>query len=211
MKCIILDIKTTGIPTRDTVLDFSNCRLVQIGWIIATVNFNIKKYIIHKYIQYMCNDNSYRTSKEAFNIHHISDEYRIKNGKSISYIFKNLVLDCIKVQYIISHGIKFDINVICHEAQYIFPKDYVIAFEYLFSHKTLICTKKSPLYYKKSIGLFKLIKEINPYYKVPNNKLLSYDALYNAYLCLELLIYSSAFINNMIIDILIIKNNNIID
>ncbi|QJC35614.1 DNA polymerase III subunit epsilon [Enterobacteriaceae endosymbiont of Donacia sparganii] len=115
IRQVVLDTETTGMNLSYPY--YIGHRIIEIG-IIEIINRNITKNYFHTYI------NPQQTiSKEAFNIHGISNEFLYKKP-----IFSNIVdnfLNYIKGSELIIHNAQFDINFLNYELSLLkknFPK-----------------------------------------------------------------------------------------
>jgi len=120
----IFDVETTGLPIRErnnqlnykNLISFENCRIVSISWII-TYNNNNNKYAILEKGNYYVKPDNFIISDKSTEIHGLTLEILNKKGIPIEEIFNKLVdiFNKNKITEIISHNIKFDINVLKSE------------------------------------------------------------------------------------------------
>lgn len=182
---LIFDTETTGLP-RDNWYNWDNCRLIQLGWLVCDEN-----YTIIKKQSYYINDMSYKSSVSAFNVHHISDEFRIINGFETKFVIKQFLCDLNNCDYLVCHSGFFDIGVILNECLI-----HGINVSYM-NYKIVLDTKKSE-YYDYKHNLFNTVKNN---FEIENEIIGNpHDALFDAYLCRILMIHSNKEKMSMPID-----------
>lgn len=112
INLMVLDTETTGFPlSRDPkeFEKFNSARLIELGYIV----FDKTGQDINKYDNLIKPDNFMITN--SF-IHGIKQEDALKNGKNISEVLDQLVIDLKKVDGIVCHNISFDMAIILAEA-----------------------------------------------------------------------------------------------
>lgn len=174
MQFLIFDTETTGIPTRDCT-NWSFARIVQIGWILVDEHNTVTKAV-----SYLISDDSYNTSEEAYNVHHISDDYRNENGTAFETVIDEFIHDADESMAIVCHSGVFDIGVL-HNECVVRGIDMSQIYDL-----PLINTKKSIEYMKnKPTTLFTCVNLLDPSF-VTNIAGNAHDALYDTYLCWHL-------------------------
>lgn len=173
-SALIFDTETTGVP-KNSWSDWSNCRLIQLAWIVVDESFNVlneQNFII--------NDTSYSSPQDVIDIHHITEQMRLDYGVEANLALNAFIYDCSKVDVIVSHSNPFDIGVIYNEC-----KLRNILLNGLLN-KNIYDTQKTTEYIsRKPTTLVQTITELDPEYKPPNG-LQPHDALYDTYLCTRL-------------------------
>jgi DNA polymerase III subunit alpha len=110
---IIFDTETTGLP-RDynaPIEDLDNWpRLVQLAW---QLHDETGKLLAHQSL--IAKPEGFTIPYNAEQVHGISTERAIKEGKSLEDILNQFELDIAKAKYVVGHNISFDINVMGSE------------------------------------------------------------------------------------------------
>ena len=179
-KYIVFDTETTGVP-KNNWSDWSECHLIQSAWLVVDIHFNIistKSFIVK-------NDNRFNSSEGALKVHHITDEFREKNGITFYEAISHFLNDCKKSNGIICHGALFDIGLLVKESII-----YNVDISEL-SNITVFDTKLSDKYVGMSLNLSDTIKKISPNFVVNVDGIKEHDALYDSYLCLRLFMEST--------------------
>lgn len=179
-KYIVFDTETTGVP-KNNWNDWSECHLIQIAWLLVDTQFNIissKSFIVK-------NGNRFNSSEEALKIHHITDEFREKNGTTFNEVISYFINDCKKCDGIICHGALFDIGLLINES-IIYNVDISEI-----SNIRVFDTKLSDKYIGLSLNLSNTVKKISPNFTVNIDGIKEHDALYDSHLCLELFMKSN--------------------
>lgn len=115
VKYLLFDLETTGLPInyKASYTYLENWpRIVQISWVVCDHNGlidtpNIKDYIIKPV--------NFRIPEESTNIHRISQEDALKNGKDIKDVLSEFIIDISNCEYIVAHNLKFDKNILLSE------------------------------------------------------------------------------------------------
>ena len=172
---IVFDTETTGVPS-DGWKDWSECHLIQIGWIIADENFKpvaTKSFIVK-------NGGQFNSTPGALAVHHITDGYREAHGVSFATAIREFMNDCANCSGIVCHGAMFDVGLLIKDAP-------IYGFDISgLRGITVYDTKRSEHYAGLYMNLAETVHKISPTYAVPMNGANAHDALYDAYLCLEL-------------------------
>jgi DNA polymerase III epsilon subunit-like protein len=110
-KCyLFFDVETTGVPKnwKASITDSDNWpRLVQIAWLLYDENENLlesKSEIIKP--------ENFIIPKNASNIHGITTEFAIQNGKNLSKVLDNFKKALEQSSLIIAHNISFDKSIV---------------------------------------------------------------------------------------------------
>lgn len=182
-KYFIFDTETNGLPIRECYRCCSyenkeawkNCRILSIAWLVVDSDFKI----LNSFSE-LVKDETYTNSVISQSINHIEDKDRNENGIYFSEIMNYLNNDIKDCDYIVSHGSDFDFNLLISEC---IRRDINTD---SFKNKIVLNTKQNlwKTNYKECLAdLVNLdsvdneeIKKLNPH-----------DALYDSYLCLELL------------------------
>ena len=140
---LFFDTETTGLPKNidASYKDLNNWpRLVQIAWILADENGEIKNQK-----DYIIKPEGFSIPKESTKVHGISNEDATLNGTLISKILSEFAyfLEC--TDYIVAHNIKFDFNIVASELIRNNISSSLI-------QKQQICTMKSTVNYCKIPG-----------------------------------------------------------
>lgn len=117
---VIVDTETTGLPPRyankagfidpSYFLEWSNCRIVQIAWIIIDIEGTVVKQA-----DYIIKPAFYIIPEESTAIHGISQEIALTQGKDIKEVLSEFIQDISPCDTLIAHNIVFDYNVILSE------------------------------------------------------------------------------------------------
>jgi DNA polymerase III subunit alpha len=117
---IIVDTETTGLPPRyqnrsgcidpSYFLEWDNCRIIQIAWIVIDIEGNIVKKA-----DYIIKPSFFIIPDESTAIHGISQEYANKHGAEIKSVLPEFIKDLNMCDTLIAHNIDFDYNVILAE------------------------------------------------------------------------------------------------
>jgi DNA polymerase III epsilon subunit-like protein len=111
---LFFDTETTGLPPRGIdpyfFLEWSNCRIVQIAWIVIDVEGNIVKKA-----DYIIKPAFFIIPDESTAIHGISQEMALTQGKDIKDVLREFIKDMSPCDTIIAHNIDFDYNVVLSE------------------------------------------------------------------------------------------------
>lgn len=171
---LIFDTETTGVP-KDNYNDWSQCYLIQIGWLLIAKNKIVKQQIYTI-------KSEHKSTPESLSIHNISDEYREQNGIEFTIAYNEFISDAKKCTHIICHGANFDIGLLYHECI-----RHNISLDDLHNIQ-LYDTKYSPIYTQNKTNLFATIDLINANIKdtLSSLNLFPHNALYDSYLCYEL-------------------------
>ena len=172
-KYMVVDTETTGLPEKSDIgtlpshtdlNKYKNARMIQICWAIFDGNK------LEELEDFYVKPNGFKV--ENTNIHGITTEMCIKNGKKLNDVLIKFSQSVNKVKFIVGHNIAFDIEIICSEL-YRNKFDDVIN---LVKNKQRICTmqKSIPLKVDGSLKAPKLIK----LYKYLFNK--EFDGQHNA-------------------------------
>ena len=192
----IFDVETTGLFTRKRrekvdfrkLVNFDNCRIVSISWII--IDSNEKDTIIEKKNYYIKPD-KFDVPQESTNIHGLTTDYLLTNGITIHTVFqelKNLFTNKYNFTNIVSHNIDFDINVIKSE---LYRYNYLTLLEKIHNTETF-CTMLNS-HKVMSIGKWPKLREAYIYFynkDIENAHQAEFDTFY----CYE--IYKKLIKNN---------------
>ena len=117
---LIVDTETTGLPPRHQnrsgcidpyyFLEWDNCRIVQIAWVVMDVEGNIIKEV-----EYVIKPAFFIIPEESTAIHGISQEYANVHGAEIKQVLVEFIKDIHNCDTLIAHNIDFDYNVILAE------------------------------------------------------------------------------------------------
>lgn len=112
---LIFDTETTGLPPRPHIdpsyfLEWSNCRIVQIAWIVIDVEGTIVKKA-----EYIIKPAFYIIPEESTRIHGISQEIANREGCEIKDVLREFINDLSPCNELIAHNIDFDYNVVLSE------------------------------------------------------------------------------------------------
>lgn len=182
-KYFIFDTETNGLPLKERYRCCSyenneawkHCRILSIAWIITDSNFKVLKTFSS-----LVMDNTYKNSISAQCINKIKDEDREELGLCFSEIMTYLNNDIMDCNYIVSHGSDFDFNLLISEC---IKREINTD---IFKNKIILNTKQNLWKTNYKQGLSDLVQiDINTDENVKNLK--PHDALYDSYLCLELL------------------------
>lgn len=144
---LFFDTETTGLPNdwKAPITDTDNWpRLVQIAWISFEDNgtkINSKDYIIKP--------DGFFIPSEASNVHGITTEFALANGKDVIEILSELNIEIEKARTLVAHNMNFDSKVI--GAEMVRKK---ISSNLFF--KRLVCTMESSTNYCKIPGSYGL-------------------------------------------------------
>jgi DNA polymerase-3 subunit alpha len=111
---LIVDTETTGLPPRrvDPInfIEWANCRIVQIAWVVIDVEGTIVKQADHiiKPCWFIIPD-------ESTAIHGITQEFAHAQGKEIKDVLKEFIEDISRCDTLVAHNMDFDYNVIISE------------------------------------------------------------------------------------------------
>lgn len=116
-KTMVFDTETSGLPIMKSFNNYhppnhfeyyKNARLIEIAYIIYDENNNIIKKTnnLVKPCGYTINNS---------NIHGITHEMAMKDGKDIKYVINEMNDDLKDIDKIVAHNIKFDINILISE------------------------------------------------------------------------------------------------
>lgn len=191
---LYFDTETSGLPFYG---DFDSARLVQLAYIIVDDRNEIKK----TYSCYVKND-SFKSSAEAFKIHNISDEFRNNYGTPTADVLAEFMEDAKQVKAIISHGIAFDVNVICNElrkldraedvAQLVKIKQYDTKQTYVYQmlrYRNGFTTLLNTVKYITKLNEEELSEMIKTEYHIEKSE--AHDALFDVFLCYLLFNYDA--------------------
>lgn len=155
-KVLVFDLETSGLPSTQGFGKFypyyqneyyNSSRIIQLSFYSYIIGTQVQKDKINSYF---INPTDNIDLSQSFHIHNISKELLIKRGMKfmdiLSLGFINELFEC---DYIISHNIAFDLNVLKNE---LFRLKIKIPSE--FDHKC-VCTCKLT-YYTKLCTLFNL-------------------------------------------------------
>jgi DNA polymerase-3 subunit alpha len=117
---LVFDTETTGLPPRfqnqkgcidpSYFLEWSNCRIVQIAWVV----FDIEGTIVKK-ADYIIKPAFFIIPEESTAIHGISQEIALEQGVDIKDVLKEFIKDLSPCDTLIAHNIDFDYNVVLSE------------------------------------------------------------------------------------------------
>jgi DNA polymerase III epsilon subunit-like protein len=177
-KYLVFDTETNGLPKMidyrcvrfDHYCGWDDCRLISIGWILTDHNFNEIRSD-----HYLIKNNTIFNSVYSQNINKITDEERELYGVVFNDVIDKFIKDVEECDYIVCHGSDFDFNLLIREC-----KLHDINIDIL-SSKQVLNTKQNLWKQNHKLGLSDIV--------TINNKLNlnSHNALYDSYLCLELL------------------------
>lgn len=182
-RYFIFDTETNGIPNKinyrcvryDNITGWEHCRMLSIAWLVVDYKFNI----ISSFDCLIKNDDIHNTVG-AESVNKISDVLRSTTGilysEMINYL-SEAIKDC---NYIVSHGTDFDFNLLISEST-----NYNINLD-IFKNKTVLNTKQNLWKENYKQGLSEIVSLDKKKYPVLN-ELEPHNALYDCYLCLELL------------------------
>lgn len=172
---VVFDTETTGLPQLNWT-DWSECHMIQIGWLVVDEHFQV----ISSKSRLIRNGGLYNSTPDALAIHHITDEFREENGAPFAAVMNEFLNDCKECKRIVCHGATFDVELLIHECRI-----YDIDISEL-NGVVVYDTKYSKHYVNKGMNLSTTIKTISPTFTVSLKDKSAHDALYDAYLCLEL-------------------------
>lgn len=182
-KYFIFDTETNGLPLKERYRCCSyenneawkHCRILSIAWLIVDSKFKVLKSF-----NSLISDNTYKNSVGAQSINKIKDEDREEFGLCFSEIMTYLNNDILECDYIVSHGSDFDFNLLISEC---IKREINTD---IFKNKIVLNTKQNLWKINHKQCLSDLV-QLN----IVNNDDMKYlkphDALYDSYLCLELL------------------------
>lgn len=138
-KFLIINIATSGLPVKNGAnyydpsnLDaYENSRIVQIVW---GVYDDEKKEIAKS--NYIIIPDNFNINKDASKIHGITNEKAAKDGYNINFVFDQLANDVQECEYIISHNVEFDYNILMSELY----RYNCIDLSYIIKFQNRICT-----------------------------------------------------------------------
>jgi DNA polymerase III epsilon subunit-like protein len=117
---LIIDTETTGKAPlnqkgkgyKDPInyLDWNDCRIVQIAWMVCDAIGGVKKskeYVIHP--------KNFIIPEESTAIHGISQSYAMEYGYSIKIVLNDLLRDLEDCHLLVAHNLNFDYHVILAE------------------------------------------------------------------------------------------------
>ena len=117
---IIFDTETTGLPPRfqnksgfvdpSYFLEWENCRIVQIAWIVMDIEGTIVKEA-----NYIIKPAFFIIPEDSTAIHGISQEVANEHGKEIKDVLREFMKDLLTCDTLIAHNIEFDYNVVLAE------------------------------------------------------------------------------------------------
>lgn len=117
---LIVDTETTGLPPRhqkrsgaidpSQFLEWDNCRIVQIAWVVIDIEGTIIKKA-----DYVIKPTFFIIPDESTAIHGISQEYANTHGVEIKKVLPEFIEDLDMCDTLIAHNIDFDYNVILAE------------------------------------------------------------------------------------------------
>lgn len=182
-KYFIFDTETTGLPLKnkyrccsyEDIHAWDHCRMISIGWLIVDSEFKILKSF-----NTLIKDNSFENTIGAQCINHISDENREQHGIHFSEMMSYLKQDISDCDYIVSHGTDFDFNLLISEC---IKRE--ISTDSL-KNKIVLNTKQNLWKENYKQGLADLVSvDLTQNEEIQHLK--PHDALYDSYLCLELM------------------------
>jgi len=110
MTYLFVDTETTGLPRRRYApyTDTTNWpRIVQIAWLSCDV---FGKVLSSE--SYIVKPEGFVIPFDSQNIHGISNEKAISEGKDLEYVLKKFSLAIDRSKYLVAHNLEFDFNVI---------------------------------------------------------------------------------------------------
>jgi DNA polymerase III epsilon subunit-like protein len=182
-KYFIFDTETTGLPLKNNyrccsyedIHGWVYCRMISIGWLIVDSEFKILKSF-----STLIKDNSFENTISAQCINHISNEDREQHGIHFSEMMSYLNQDISDCDYIVSHGTDFDFNLLISEC---IKRE--ISTDSL-KNKIVLNTKQNLWKENYKQNLADIVSlDLTQNEEIQNLK--PHDALYDSYLCLELL------------------------
>ena len=182
-KYLIFDTETNGVPLNEKYRSvsylneygWSKCRMLSIAWLVVDENFKI----LTSYHTLIKNPNI-RNTVSAQAINKIEDEYRNSTGISFEEMMQRFYKDVLDCPYIVSHGSDFDFNLLMSECI-----KYEVNTDPL-KNKIILNTKQNlwkENYKQRLSDLITLDEKMYPEIMT----LEPHNALYDCYLCLELL------------------------
>lgn len=182
-KYFIFDTETNGLPDKlkyrcvpyTDEHGWRNCRMLSIAWLVVDENLNV----INSYYTLIKNENiENRVTAQLIN--KIEDKYRNETGIYFNDMMTKLFEDVEDCSYIVSHGTDFDFNLLISEC---------IRYEVNplpLKDKIVLNTKQNLWKENYKLGLSDIVSvDINKYPEIET--LEAHNALYDCYLCLELL------------------------
>lgn len=185
---LIVDTETTGLPPLNQrgkgykspvqFLDWNNCRIVQLAWIICDEDGKVCKER-----DFIIKPKYFIIPDEATKVHGISQEIAKQTGTRIEVVLEEFLKDVEQCQTLIGHNINFDYSVITAElARLAIPAE---KFHQLARHCTMLAGCNSAL--EKWPKLEELyLKYFN---KLPS--LEQHRALNDVYLCKDIYFYQT--------------------
>ena len=177
-KYLIFDTETNGLPTMlnykcvpyNYEHGWDNCRMLSIGWLVVDNKFNVLNQEYH-----LIRDETIFNSIHTQKINKILDSDRNENGLLFGEVIDKFFRDLDECEYIVSHGSDFDFNLLIHEC-ILHDVKYDI-----FKDKIVLNTKQNLWKENHKLGLSDIVKVSEQI------DLEAHHALYDCYLCLELL------------------------
>ena len=180
----VFDVETTGLFTRKRgekvdfhkLVNFDNCRIVSISWII--IDSKEKNKILEKK-NYFVKPDKFDVPQESINIHGLTLDFLNNNGLIIHNILQelfNLFINKYNITEIISHNINFDINVLKSE---LYRYNNITLLEKIDKTKTYCTMLNSQK--KMAIGKWPKLREAYIYFynkDITNAHEAEYDTLY---------------------------------
>lgn len=182
---VIFDTETTGLPPRPHIdpyyfLEWSNCRIVQIAWIVIDIEGTIVKQV-----EYIIKPAFFIIPQESTAIHGISQEIANSCGKEIKDVLREFIKDLSTCDKLIAHNIDFDYNVVLSE---LFRADIdPCNMKTIYKHCTM---RKGSLPNEKWCRLGELYKKY--FGKAPTLTL--HRALNDVIMCKEIYLYQMSFL-----------------
>ena len=182
-KYFIFDTETNGLPSKlkyrcVPYTDDSGwryCRMLSIAWLIVDENLKV----LSSYYTLIKNENI-ENSVSSQVINKIDDRYRNETGIYFNDMMTRLFEDVAECSYIVSHGTDFDFNLLISECI-----KYEVNTEPL-KNKIILNTKQNLWKENYKLGLADIVKIDSKTYPEIST-LEPHNALYDCYLCLELL------------------------
>ena len=177
-KYLIFDTETNGLPKMidykciryDDEHGWDNCRMLSIGWLVVDSDFKVLNQN-----HYLIKDNTIFNSIHTQKINKITDSERNENGILFHDMINKFYKDLDECEYIVSHGTDFDFNLLIKECML-----HDINLD-IFKSKIVLNTKQNLWKENYKLGLSDIVKTDEKMDLEPHN------ALYDCYLCLELL------------------------
>lgn len=187
---LVIDIETTGLPktygwdmyySYKDIKQYDSCRVIQLSWAEYTSDGTLIDDTVHDYI---LNPNDIHTITNT-NIHGITIEDLRTKGVSWEFIIPQLKNSIQHSYKIVSHNIKFDLNVLSSE---LYRQELTDVIDMLCDIPTLYCTMEEGKYitniklssgYLKNPKLTELYKELfdKDLHTLHNSK---YDVIHTA-------------------------------